>query len=485
MLRIRALRYGVLILSLGASACSVLDSRPVFRYRAGPISTLDPAAASDHASLREAARAYQTPMRLERAFGKIVTRPWLIEKSPRVTDRGRTWELVFKSGVRFQERRRLFRGKPRDVSSCDWVRSILRHGDPRVGSHWVAYLSNRIEGFREWTTLAKSVGNDAYSQFPKGLACSGNSATIRLKFPDSEFSYFLAHPASSVLPVPEILRENWNVQDDPVGSGSYVMAGSRTGTLRWKSRDQLSPVKTLSVDTSLDSFRDWDLFMRGSLDIIELPTDFQTQLLEPSGVLAEKWKDRGFQLLKIQRADLVFIGFQNKHPILGTKRGVRQALAKALDHGFVIERVFSGRAIDAESPIPPGIRGYVPPAISVGREGDLGPAQDLLGFNDYPRGRGLPKFTMACLANPVEQELCRAIVARWELLGVQTRIVTMDERQRRAGILDGSIHFWPVTWVADLPGPISYLEFFDPATGLPEIPAPLSDLASFRRALSK
>ncbi|MBU6375856.1 MAG: hypothetical protein KGQ59_07670, partial [Bdellovibrionales bacterium] len=370
------------------------------------------------------------------------------------------------------------------VGACDWVQSILRHGDSRVGSHWATYLANRIEGFREWMSLSKKSGDDAYFQFPKGLSCSGKSATIRLKFPDHEFSYFLAHPASSVLPVQEILKENWNVRDNPVGSGSYIFAGSRTGTLRWRSKDPVSPVKTIHVDTSLDSFRDWDLFMRGALDLIELPVDLQPQLIEPSGELIGKWKERGFQLLKIQRADIVLLGFQMRHPILGKKRGIRQALAKALDDDLVIERIFSGRALPADSPIPPGIGGYIVPALKIGRSGDLGPSQDLLGFNEHPRGRGLPKFTLACLPNSVEQELCRAVAARWELLGIHTQIVTMNQEQRRAGILDGSVHFWPLNWVADLPAPISYLEFFDPASGIPEIPSPTSDLTAFRRALS-
>jgi oligopeptide transport system substrate-binding protein len=173
-----------------------------------------------------------------------------------------------------------------------------------------------------------------------------------------------------------------------------------------------------------------------------------------------------------------------KDPILGGKRGVRQALAKAVAGGFVSERVFAGRAMDAYSAIPPGMAGYFAGDPRIPRTGDLAPAQDLLGFNGHPHGRGLPEFRLACLNHPVEQELCGAIAARWELLGVHTVLLTMGEAERRAGILDGTVHLWPVTWVADLPGPITHLELFDPARGLPEIPAPLGALAAYRRALA-
>jgi ABC-type transport system substrate-binding protein len=466
-----------------ASSCSLFDSRPVFRYRSGPVQTLDPAAAADHVSVREAARAYHTPMRLERSMGNVVSRPWILVKAPTLSDTGRRWELEFRPGVMFQENR-IFEKRSRELTACDWVKSILRHGDPRVGSRWLSYLSSRITGFREWSSGAATTGDSAYSSFPRGLSCSGLKATVTLQSPDPEFVFFLGHPAASVLPVDEILAKKWNPGDQPVGSGTFVFSGSRTGTIRWKSADPISPLRALEVDTSRDGFRDWDLLLRGSLDLIELPRDLQSSILGPDGELAEKWRDQGLQLQKIQRADLVFIGFQMKDPILGAKRGVRQALAKALAGRFVSEKVFAGRAMDAYSAIPPGMAGYFAGDPRIPRTGDLAPAQDLLGFNGHPHGRGLPEFRLACLSHPVEQELCRAIAARWELLGVRTSLVTMGDAERRAGILDGTVHFWPVTWVADLPGPVTHLENFDPARGLPEIPAPLGALAAYRRALA-
>ena len=92
---------------------------------------------------------------------------------------------------------------------------------------------------------------------------------------------------------------------------------------------------------------------------------------------------------------------------------------------------------------------------------------------------------MGCLPHPVEQELCRLVVARWDLLGVRVSAVTMEAQERRAAILSGAVHFWPVTWVADLPGPVTYLEVFDPATGIPEIPSPIGALEGYRRALAR
>lgn len=466
-----------------ATSCRFVDSRPVFRYRAGPIQTLDPAAATDHVSVREAARAYQTPMRLERAMGNVVARPWILQKAPAVSEQGRRLDLVFRPGLKFQESR-IFENDTRELNACDWVKSILRHGDPRVGSHWLQYLSSRIAGFREWSAGASKVGDSAYQSLPRGLSCSGLKATVLLRQADQEFVYFLGHPAASVLPVDEILARKWNVADEPVGTGAYRFSGSRMGTIRWKSVDRVGALRAVEVDTSRDGYRDWDLLVRGSLDLIELPRDLQSSLLSGDGELVEKWRERGFQLQKIQRADLVFIGFQMKHPIIGAKRGVRQALARSLFGGVISEGVFAGRAVEAYSAIPPGVAGYFTGDPRIPRSGDLAPSQDLLGFNGHPHGRGLPEFRLGCLPHPVEEELCRAVAARWELLGVRASVVIMDESRRRAGIQDGSVHFWPVTWVADLPGPVTHLEIFDPDKGLPEIPAPVPALAAYRQALS-
>jgi ABC-type oligopeptide transport system substrate-binding subunit len=102
-------------------------------------------------------------------------------------------------------------------------------------------------------------------------------------------------------------------------------------------------------------------------------------------------------------------------------------------------------------------------------------ARDLLGSNGFAHGHGLPTFKLGCLDHPLEQNVCRALMQGWAKVGLQTEKVTLDARARRKAILQGEIDLWPITWVADLPAPASYLEVFSGSSesslsGLPEIP---------------
>ncbi len=471
------------LLVIGIAGCRLSDTRPVFVYRSGPVATLDPAAAMDHVSVVESSRAYQTPMRLERTLGTLLPKPWLLQRRPRISDGGRRVELVFRKGVRFQKSP-LFDGASREVTACDWVKSLLRHADPSVDSQWKPYLVARVRGLLEWTGLARKKGVAAYSQLPAGLTCAGSVATVELRAPDPEFSYFLSHPASSVLPVDELLIRRWDVGRFPVGTGAFRLADRRADSLVWESVDSVNPLRGIRVDLTGDASKDWARMKSGTLDIIELPRDVEKQVILGDGTLAPVWSEQGYRLQRIQRSDLVFIGFQHQNPILGSKRGVRQALGLALKSG-VVAPVFGGRAFEAGSAIPPGIEGHVIGSVASRGAESLAKARDLLGFNHHAHGKGLPSFRMGCLAHSLEQQLCRAVAARWKLLGITTIIETIDEQERRQRIQDGTLDFWVVTWVADLPGPISMLEIFDAGREIPEIPSVRGELRAFRAALSR
>lgn len=484
MLRRFLIPGAAFLLLLAALGYGLHDPRPSVRFRAGPVATLDPAVAADHASLRESARAYQTPMRLERPMGEVVARPWVLEAAPNFSAGDSRLELIFKKGIRFQSSR-LFADGSREVTPCDWVKSLMRHADPRVASPWMSYLSRRFPSLRDWAARVSKEGDSAYASIPQGLACGGRKAVLEMALPDREFLFFLAHPAASILPVDELLEKKWDPAQRPVGSGPFVLSARGGGELRWKAVERIHPIREIVVETGADGFQDWDRFVRGVLDWMELPRDLVGTLLQSDGKLEPKWQDRGIQLQRIQRADLVFIAFNMKDAVLGPKRGVRQALARAIPAKLIVDKVFGGSAIPAVSALAPGVRGYDPHRSNALRDGDLAHARDQLGFAGHPHGRGLPEFVMGCLSHPVEQELCRAVVAVWEQLGVRVKMETLSNDDRRERIRAGQIQFWPVTWVADFPAPGAFLEAFDPEIGPTEIQGPLPSLVEYRRLLGE
>lgn len=428
--------------------------------RSGPVRTLDPLSASDAASLREIGRIYETPLRYRRKAGpgnRRVLEPWLLSSLPRSEQGGTRWILDFKPSRRFHSSR-LFSGsdrrRGREITACDWVESVRRHLDEDSPSQWKDYLLHRLAS-------------------AQSLQCEGDlRAVVTLKIADPEFAFFLAHPAASVVPAREVKARSWNLADAPVGSGAFRLSRSFSSSgarLRWEAEDSRAPVRGVEVDLSEDAGPDWNRLRSGDLDAVELPESLRDRLVGPDGELRSEWAQAGFALEKIARSDLLMVGISPSHPLLSRKRGLRLALGLAIPADELAKTVFGGRAIAATGPLPPGVQGYHLDYRHFYRGADVERARDLLGSNGYVNGRGLPRFVLACLPHSVERAICAALVRSWAVVGIKVEERIMDPAARREAIHAGKVDLWPVTWVADLPGPASFLEVF--AGSVPEIPA--------------
>jgi ABC-type transport system substrate-binding protein len=209
----------------------------------------------------------------------------------------------------------------------------------------------------------------------------------------------------------------------------------------------------------------------GQLDAIELPESMREKLLGRDGNLLPEVRSRGVELVKVARSDLVMILLSPAHSLLGAKRGVRLALGLALGRDEIAHEVFAGRAVGATGALPPGLKGYRIDYRHSYQGHDPDRARDLLMANGFRHGYGLPEFRMGCLSHPVERTLCETLRRLWARVGIQVDWLAMGPAERRRAIEAGTIDLWPVTWVADLPGPASFLEVFTGASGLVEVPA--------------
>jgi ABC-type transport system substrate-binding protein len=455
-------------------ALSVAERGPILRLEAAEVGSLDPARAADWASLHEVGRTYETPLRYARTTDResdastIILNsrrlePWLLERMPIRDPGGRRWTLDFKKGRRFHPSA-LFTGSDRlsgrELTACDWVDSIRRHLEPGSGSPWRDYLAKRLSD-------------------SSAVECeSPTRAVIRLRFADPEFEYFLAHPAASVMPIREMVARGWDIGGRPVGSGAFRLEARSPERLRWRAVSAAARVARIDVmlgggtgpgRAEIDD--PWARMQSGQLDAIELPESMREKLLGRDGNLLPEVRSRGVELVKVARSDLVMILLSPAHSLLGAKRGVRLALGLALGRDEIAHEVFAGRAVGATGALPPGLKGYRIDYRHSYQGHDPDRARDLLMANGFRHGYGLPEFRMGCLSHPVERTLCETLRRLWARVGIQVDWLAMGPAERRRAIEAGTIDLWPVTWVADLPGPASFLEVFTGASGLVEVPA--------------
>ena len=125
--------------------------------------------------------------------------PLTAEALPQVTDDGRTYTIRLRQGIRFAPDA-AFKGEPRELVAEDYVYSFKRLMDPKIHSPWTWLLEGKIVGLDEAAAKAKQTGKFDYDAKIAGLeAIDRYTLRIRLKQPDYNLSYVLAHEPTSAV----------------------------------------------------------------------------------------------------------------------------------------------------------------------------------------------------------------------------------------------------------------------------------------------
>jgi peptide/nickel transport system substrate-binding protein len=133
----------------------------------------------------------------------------------------------------------------------------------------------------------------------------------------------------------------------------------------------------------------WLAFLKGELDVLErLPSDFVDQALA-DGRLKPALAAKGIRHEVLLRPNVWFTYFNMKDPVVGgytpERIALRRAIAMAYDVGEQIRVLAKGRAVPAQSPIPPDVAGYDPALRSQAQLYDPAAARALLdrfGYRD-------------------------------------------------------------------------------------------------------
>jgi len=132
----------------------------------------------------------------------------------------------------------------------------------------------------------------------------------------------------------------------------------------------------------------WLTFLNGGFDVTNVPAVAITQAL-PNNRLSPHLAKRGIRLTRTLNADGVYTYFNMEDPVVGgyepAQVALRRAMSLALDVPRLINRLYRGQAIPAQSLFIPHCSGYAPGFKS--EMGDHDPARakallDLYGFTD-------------------------------------------------------------------------------------------------------
>jgi ABC-type transport system substrate-binding protein len=494
---------GTATCTLSASAAPVTpvkDEKVLHMFLSTSETGLDPAAASDIATLSLLENLFDPLLRYDYLARPVKLRPNTATSMPEVSADGRTYTFHIRPGIYFTPDP-AFKGVKREMTAQDYVYSLTRLYDPSLKSPWSYMFDGKLEGDE---VLKQGFSYD--TPIPGLQALDKYTLRIRLKEPDNNFLFYMATPASGVVAREVIEAYPGQAGNHPVGTGPFMLGD-------WKRSDRIvllaNPYSTAVFSATpgkdaedqaiaaalngkrlprvdrvevkiAEEFQGRMLgFLNSEYDYLEQVPESMTEMVIRDGELKPELRARGMRLSRFPVLQTYYMWMNMNDPVLGgyskDRIALRRAIALAYNSAEDIALLKKGFAIKAESPLPPNVLGYDPryrspipydPALAnalLDRHG-YGRRDDE-GFRRAPDGKPLT-LTMhseATVGGRLRDELWRKC-----LNSIGLRVVFKSDKKTeiiKASRL-GKVTMFESNWIADFPdGDNFYQLLYGPNAG--------------------
>lgn len=430
---------------------------------------LDPAVASDVASLSLLENLFDPLLRYDYLARPVKLQPNTLTAMPTVADGGLTYIFHLRQDVYFTGDP-AFKGARRQATAQDYVYSFKRLNEPALKS--------------PWTYLFEGVADiEAVDKF---------TLRIRLKAADPNFLFYLAIPATGVVAREVVEAYGAQVGNHPVGTGPFKMGA-------WKHSDQISllanrefrPVefegKRLPLLDRIDikimeEYQSRMLgFLNGEFDFLEqVPESMKEMVLtnDAQPRLKPELARKGMVLSPFPVLQTYYMWMNMDDPLIGGYSKEKVALRRAIALGYNsvedITQMKKGLALPAVTPLPPNVLGYDPayrspvvydPALANALLERYGYRKGADGFRTQPDGKPL---TLVMHSESSTVGRLRDELWRKNLGAIGLKVVFKSDKKTeiiKASRL-GSVMMFETNWVADFPdGDNFYQLLYGPNSG--------------------
>jgi ABC-type transport system substrate-binding protein len=488
-------RFASTVLALAALLCAQLAIAEPKVLRVAYLvaeTNFDPAFTSDQYSNNVIEEIFESPLTYDFLARPAKLKPQTLEAMPEITDNGKTYTLRIKKGILFSDDP-AFEGKKRELTAADYELAFKRLMDPKAASPNLWLIEGRIAGVEEAIAKAKKEGRFDYDAKISGLEVVDRyTLRIRLAKADYNFLYILAMQTVGAQAREVVEKYGSDIGAHPVGTGAFRLAEWKRSSrivlvknenfreeyyeaeppaadplsqrlyaeLKGKRIPQLDRVEIAIIEESQPR---WLAFLNNELDWINLPYEFINTVL-PAGRLAPWAVKRGIRHIPDIDPDITYLYWNMKDPMFGgytpERIALRRAISLAYSNDEEINLVRNGTALEAQSPLPPGVLGY-DPAFNLGKTYDPAKAKALLdmfgfvdrdgdGWREMPDGSPL---TFVYATGPTQLE--RLFTQLWkkdmDAIGVRMEVETAKWPDLRKKSKLGKLQNWHVAWGADYP----------------------------------
>ena len=472
MLKSYATALLALVVTVGVAPPSALAQNPpkvLHAFLSTGETGLDPAVASDVASLSLLENLFDPLLRYDYLARPVKLQPNTLSAMPTVEDGGLTYIFPLRQDVYFTADP-AFKGVRRQATAQDYAYSFKRLHDPVLKSPWL-YL---FEGVAEIQAVDKF------------------TLRIRLKAADPNFLFYLAIPATGVVAREVVEAYGAQVGNHPVGTGPF-----KIGT--WKHSDQISLLanrdfrpmefqgKRLPLLDRIDikimeEYQSRMLgFLNGEFDFLEqLPESMKEMVLtgDAKPTLKPELARKGMVLTPFPVLQTYYMWMNMDDPLIGgyskEKVALRRAIALGYNSAEDIAQMKKGLALPAVTPLPPNVLGYNPayrspvaydPALATALLERYGYRKGADGFRTLPGGKPL---TLVMHSESSTVGRLRDELWRKNLNAIGLKVVFKSDKKTeiiKASRL-GSVMMFETNWVADFPdGDNFYQLLYGPNSG--------------------
>ena len=482
-----------------------------FAFQSGE-TRFDPGAESDQVTGSICENIFESLLQYDYLARPIKLVPNTAVAMPEVLDSGATYIVRIKPGIYFAADQstadKVFNGKRRELTAGDYAYSLKRLIDPGVRSRWAFLLEGKLQGSDELLAKAKRSGKFDYDAPLAGLAVVDRyTLRILLKQPDYNLLYMLAMPATGAMAREVVEAYGAEIGAHPVGTGPYLLA-------EWRRRSKIVLVanpdfrgawlssryagsdavdqrivrdiggKRLPLIGRIEAYiieeaqPRWLAFLNNEHDYVNpIPLDFADSAL-PGGRVAPNLAARGIYAVPDEEAYVTYTMFNVADPTIGgytpDKVALRRAMALAYDVEAEIKILRKNQAIEAQSPIPPGMAGFDPDFRNPLNEYNPASAKALLdmfgyidrdgdGYREMPDGSPL-SIENASTPTLFSRQMDELWKKNMDLIGIRltSRKAPLPELREAARL--GKIQMFSYGWIGDYPDGENFLQLFSSGT---------------------
>ena len=452
----------------------------------------DPAFASDLYSNNVIDEILEPPLTYDMLARPAKLKPQTLEAMPEITEGGRIYTLHIRKGIYFSDDP-VFKGEKRELVAQDYIFAIQRLIDPKMASPNSWMVDGKIEGLDAMRDKAKKDGKLDFDAPISGLrALDRHTLQIRLARPDYNFLYILALGTLGAQAREVVEHYGSDIGAHPVGTGPFVLKEWKRSAKIVLERNpnfreqyyeaepaadddegqrllaemkgkRLPAIDRVEIYIIEESQPRWLAFLNGELEWINQPYEFKNTVL-PGDKLAPWAVKRGFKWFPSVEPVVTYVYYNMKDPVWGgytpEKVALRRAVGLAYDVQAEIHMVRNGTAIEAVSPIPPGVLGY-DPNFNLGRSYDPAKAKALLdmfgyvdkdgdGWRDLPDGRPLV-YEYSGTPSQLDRQFMELRKKSIEAIGIRVETIVEKWPDLRKKSKLGKLQNWFLAWNGDFP----------------------------------